>query len=742
MPVHAKRFQARRAQLYDRLGRRLIAVGGIGIIAAVLGIFLFIGKETYPLFVPAEVATAGRFDLAGEDEVLAVGLDPYREVGYAIRAGGVDFFSLADGQPFGRHGNDVLGSSRVVSAYVAPQDGRLVMGLDDGRVLSGEVTFELSYPEGERAIHPALHLDRATQLVSPDERLVALAYRHDDDRRSAITAITSAARLLVVVREQQRGLLGLGRLVEKVWDLTADLPHHPTATVVGGEAQRVLAGTAQGEVVEWRLFGVSGRPELARAFSAAPRGTSVTALEFLLGDISLVVGDGRGGVSTWFKVRETPDAVPTYRLIHHLRSHGAAVVGIAPSNRDKQFVTGDRAGEVALHHATSEQTIWVNQLTEGAVRHLAFAPKADGLLALSAAGEVVDVGLRNPHPETTLGTLFGKVWYEGHDAPDHVWQSTGGTDEFEPKLSLVPLIFGTAKGTLYAMFFALPFAVLAAIYTAEFASPAVRNAVKPIVELMASLPSVILGFLAGLWLAPLLERHVIGVAAMFPLVPFVVVLGAWLWQSLPLKVRGVLPRHAELGAIVAATLGGFIAALYLGPFVEGMLFDGSLRTWLADSPHWRYDQRNCLVIGFAMGFAVIPLIFTICEDALSSVPQSLRAGSLALGANRWQTAVRVVLPMAAPGVFSAAMIGFGRAVGETMIVLMATGNTPIMDWSIFTGMRTISANIAVELPEAPHEGTLYRVLFLSGLLLFLVTFAVNTVAEGVRQRLRRKYSRL
>jgi phosphate transport system permease protein len=143
-----------------------------------------------------------------------------------------------------------------------------------------------------------------------------------------------------------------------------------------------------------------------------------------------------------------------------------------------------------------------------------------------------------------------------------------------------------------------------------------------------------------------------------------------------------------------------------------------------------------------MGFAVIPIIFTIADDALSSVPSSLTAGSLALGASRWQTALRVVLPTASPGIFSAVMIGFGRAVGETMIVLMATGNTPVLDWSMFNGMRTLSANIAVEIPEAPHGGTLYRVLFLAAGLLFMMTFAVNTVAELVRQRLRERYRAL
>jgi phosphate transport system permease protein len=155
-----------------------------------------------------------------------------------------------------------------------------------------------------------------------------------------------------------------------------------------------------------------------------------------------------------------------------------------------------------------------------------------------------------------------------------------------------------------------------------------------------------------------------------------------------------------------------------------------------------YDQRNSLVVGIAMGFAVIPIVYTIAEDALSAIPQSLRSASLACGASRWQTAIRVVAPAAVPGIFSAVMIGLGRAVGETMIVLMATGGTPIIDGSIFNGFRTLSANIATELPEAPQGGTLYRVLFLAGLLLFALTFVLNTVAELVRIRFRRKFRAL
>jgi phosphate transport system permease protein len=154
-----------------------------------------------------------------------------------------------------------------------------------------------------------------------------------------------------------------------------------------------------------------------------------------------------------------------------------------------------------------------------------------------------------------------------------------------------------------------------------------------------------------------------------------------------------------------------------------------------------FDPQNCIIIAFGLGMTVIPIIFSISEDALSNVPYSMTAASMAVGASRWQTLWRVILPSASPGIFAAMMIGFGRAVGETMIVLMATGNTPIMSCSPFNGMRTLSANIAVEIPEAPVGGTLYRVLFLCAVLLFLLTFTVNTSAEVVRQRLRKRFGR-
>jgi phosphate transport system permease protein len=235
------------------------------------------------------------------------------------------------------------------------------------------------------------------------------------------------------------------------------------------------------------------------------------------------------------------------------------------------------------------------------------------------------------------------------------------------------------------------------------------------------------------------EREVVPVLLMAVLLPLFGTAGILLWDRLPRALRRGLKPGMEIALIVPLLLVGAWLALGIGPAVESGVFGGDFRIWLTNTLNLVYDQRNCLVVGLAMGFAVIPIIFTIAEDSFSSVPEHLTAASLALGASRWQTATRVVLPTASPGIFSAIMIGFGRAVGETMIVLMATGNTPVLDWSVFNGMRTLSANIAVEIPEAPYGGTLYRTLFLAALVLFIMTFIVNTIAEVIRQRLRERY---
>ena len=199
-------------------------------------------------------------------------------------------------------------------------------------------------------------------------------------------------------------------------------------------------------------------------------------------------------------------------------------------------------------------------------------------------------------------------------------------------------------------------------------------------------------------------------------------------------------NRPEFGIVFFSVAISIVFSILLSRYFEKAIFDGSITKILLEKFSIVYDQRNSLVVSIAMGYAIIPLIFTLAEDSISAIPRHLREGSLALGATLWQTAIKVVLPAASPGIFSAILLGFGRAIGETMIVLMATGNTPIIDLSPFNGFRALSANIAVELPEATVGGALYRIIFLSSFILLVFSFLINTLTEIIRVKLRKKYS--
>ena len=372
----------------------------------------------------------------------------------------------------------------------------------------------------------------------------------------------------------------------------------------------------------------------------------------------------------------------------------------------------------------------------------AISPRANVVLIQSDDGKLSFWKVDNEHPEVSLRSLWQEVWYESYPKPDYIWQSSSANSDFEPKYSLTPLVFGTLKAAFYAMLVAMPLALMGAIYTAYFMTSRMRQYVKPTIELMGALPTVILGFLAGLWLAPIIEEYLAGLFALFMLVPVTVMLFAFVWQYLPKAILQKIPEGWEAAILIPVILLSSWFAISVSVPFEAMVFHGTLRDWFKTEMGIGYDQRNALVVGIAMGFAVIPSIFSIAEDAIFSVPKHLTVGSLALGATPWQTMIKVVLLTASPGIFSAVMIGLGRAVGETMIVLMATGNTPVMDLSVFQGLRTLAANIAVEMPESEVDSTHYRVLFLAALVLFMFTFVFNTLAEIVRQRLREKYSSL
>ena len=247
--------------------------------------------------------------------------------------------------------------------------------------------------------------------------------------------------------------------------------------------------------------------------------------------------------------------------------------------------------------------------------------------------------------------------WTGYQKPVYIWQPVSTIEKY----NIIPLVVGSIKATLVALLFAVPLSLAAALYVSQLSRPRIKEVIKPAIEMLSGIPSVVVGFFVLIVLATVLQK----------------------------------------------------------------LFG--------------YESRlNAFVAGICLGFAIIPVAFSIAEDSLTSVPRSYTQAALALGASRWQAAWQVVLPAAIPGVFAAIVLGFGRAMGETMIVLLASGNASIMSWNLFDSARTITATIAAEMGEVVSGGDHYRILFLIGALLFVVTFLSNLAGELVMDRLKKR----
>ncbi|MEM7008694.1 MAG: ABC transporter permease subunit [Thermodesulfobacteriota bacterium] len=749
----------RRRKLVDFIATSIVTTGGIAVILSILAILVFIGVETVPLFQSVKSDLASSFILRESPELssysventddktfpfLATGQEEYREIGFVVTKDGMlTFLDLTNGNTIKQFGLTELEGSTITSSFVSQNNKLYSFGTNDGFILPVQTNYKVDFVGDKRVITPDI-VQRDLFKVY-DDQLEIIAYEEaPEEDVSAAAAYTASGNLVFVALIVPDDDFGSGEPELISIDLTEKINGSTVTTIeLDRSIENLFVGTDNGKIFHWD---VSDRqsPEFLRAIDATSGSkVAITALAFLLGDRSLLVGDEEGNVSVWFEVRDSSSpSGEVLTRIHQLDPLELPITNITASARDRGFLASDSGGNINLYHSTSGQMLQELKTDGSSVQRLSFAPKSNGVLAIDDQGKMYNWDVDNPHPETNFKTLFGKVWYEGYQKPEYVWQSTGGTDEFEPKLSLTPLAFGTLKGAIYALFFAIPISIFSAICVSQFMHPSLRNTIKPVIEIMAALPTVILGFLAGLWLAPIIEKVIPAVFTIPIVLTVFTILTVMIWQYVPRGIKGRFKIGSELFLLIPIIILGVLVAFWLNGPIENVLLGGNYKEWLYTVLGLQYDQRNSLIVGFAMGFAVIPIIFTISEDALSSVPKHLQAGSLALGANRWQTAIRVILPTASPGIFSAVMIGLGRAIGETMIVLMATGNTPIMDWSIFNGFRALSANIAVEIPEAPHGGTLYRVLFLAALLLFFFTFLVNTAAELVRQRLRKKYGQL
>jgi len=845
------RFSVRSA---DLVARKLISVGGVGTIVTVCTVCVFLVYVALPLFESPDVNAGPQVSTPAGQRAQAVLSDEYRTTGLSVLPDGkLDVFRLDTGEVLSRR--DLAQGKDLTGWSVSVDQDKLILGYADGAVSLGRIEFtadlmpDADVPSGARGISrreiaagpggglitasPSGHrihrlkveLDKPV-VVSSQSAIVKVdrTVRSND---VIFAAMDKTGRVFVKsARKFENLMTGEVTIELSGGEFTVKSPDglgRPDHLMLSGGGDCVYIVWNNGRVVRYDTRDLDN-PREAETLDLLPEpDRSITSLKWLLGCSTLLVGDSAGEVGCWFRIRDSQSEGNSdqWRLVraHRLAGRGSAVTSIASSLRTRLALIGYADGDLRLFHVTSGRKL--ADVSAGANHRIAaaaIAPKEDAIYALSG-GKLRTWEIDVKHPEAGVAALFAPVWYEGAAEAAHVWQSSGGDDAFEPKLGLVPLIFGTLKATLYSLMFGLPIAMLAAIYSSEFLDPKIHARVKPTIELMASLPSVVLGFLAALVIAPMVEDAIPSVLTAIFCIPFALLLGARFWQLLPARTAILLSRW-RLPCVGASIVLGAWLAMRLGPTAESFLFAGDIKMWLdgqigsgsggwllftlpltaisvgaanalwispvvrgrlghlgrtgtalvdllrfllstlaaislAGAVSWAlntyawdprggasflgtYVQRNALIVGFIMGFAIIPIIYTIAEDALSTVPEHLRAGSLGAGATPWQTAIRIIVPTAMSGLFSAVMIGLGRAVGETMIVLMAGGNTAVMEWNIFNGIRTLAANIAVELPEAPKDGTHYRTLFLAALVLFAMTFVINTIAEIVRLRFRKR----
>lgn len=726
----------------DRFARWAVTTGGMAVLGAITLIFFYLAYVVLPMFQGASLESRKPVQAEWLKEAAApllLTVEEQNQMAMRLDQNGlVQFFGAKNMEPLTSVQLPIPADARIVSmAQDQPGSNRVGLGLSNGQVIVFEHVYKLSYPNDVQTITPKIEYPFGEAPIELDAQGRALDHigLSLNSGTLLLTGSTGTELHVLSLGREENMMTGevtlseerisLPQLSEPIKELIID-PRHMWLYVINGRA------TA--DVFDLRGKSLNGRYKLLEDGKL-----EVSKATSLLGGISLMIGDSGGGITQWFMVRQD-DGKASLTSIRSFQLAGSPIVQILPEERRKGFVALDDKGNLGLFHSTAHRTLLVESVADGQAL-AAFSPRANRVL-VEREGQLQRFIIDNPHPEISWSSLWGKVWYENYDEPDHVWQSTSANTDNEPKLSLAPLAFGTLKAAFYAMLLAAPLAIAAAIYTAYFMAPAMRRKIKPVIELMEALPTVILGFFAGLFLAPFVEGHLPGIFSLLLFTPIGILLAGYLWSRLPESIRLSVPDGWEAALLIPVILLVGYVSLAMSGHVENWLFDGNMRQWLTNDLGIPFDQRNALVVGLAMGFAVIPNIYSIAEDAVFSVPKSLTFGSLALGATPWQTLTRVVILTASPGIFSAVMIGMGRAVGETMIVLMATGNTAIMDMNIFEGLRTLAANVAVEMPESEVGGTHYRVLFLSALVLLAFTFVMNTLAELVRQRLRVKYASL
>ncbi len=759
---------AARRRLWDRAARAVVSIGGLGIIASLLLIFFYLVYEVLPLFQGVGFGAEEPIPRVVSGQPAWLEVDSAAGVVLRIdAAGAVSFLDLDTGALLARESLPRGAGARLTAvAGDAAGSGLFAAGFDDGGVLVAGWSAPVgmgSTIDGSRPTPPSLRypLGQSVYPVLEAEPVRALALRGPATPSGGveIAAAGPGGAVALLTVPAAGAAPGLASPVPPL-DMAGprrelNLGTPPVERILLPQDPRWMLLISADDALSLVSLedGQDGQPSQAAGIVDTAALTSpparLTHARLLAGGASLLAADDAGSVGQWFIVGEAGG--PRLRRVREFDLFDSAVGALKVERDRRVFAAVGGAGEIALVDVTAGKVhmrrgsgIAAPLATSLSIpvansSAAALSPAGDLLLLEEESGRLASWRIDHPFAEFSLAALWRPTWYENYPEPALVWQSSAADDTFEPKYSLAPLTFGTLKAAFYAMLFAAPLAVCAAVFTGYFMPPGARRQIKPLIELMEALPTVVIGFLAGLWLAPLVDTNLAALALGALLLPLAVLLASLGLARLPERFDLELAEGWQLPALaLVLPLAGWLA-WWLAPGLENALFDGGLRDWLTRRWGLDYVSRNALIVGAAMGFAVIPAIYSLADDAIFTVPRHLSYGALAMGANRWQTLTWLIMPAAAPGILSALLIGFGRAIGETMIVLMATGNTPVMDMNLFEGMRSLAAGLAIEIPESEVGSTHYRILFLAALVLLLFTFAINSAAELLRQRLRKKY---
>ena len=823
----------------------------------------------------ANFKTAPEGDLP--NAILAIGLDEYAEIVWSLQADhSILIRSVSSNSILGKYAPENWDSQqRITSVSVEPSNTSMVVGYSDGSIRPVTIPFQTAFLSqsqldqslAERIMLGPVMLDSAVyrktseglvRRVQVDEvvfhdmlpvfenPIEHLDWKVSNDTSGfsdssvSVWGASSGTQIaLGTIKRQAVGFSGDTKQVVEVWksaprDAGSQKTDVPAAGVrgvmVSSTGESIQSIDATGRLTRWKLNSNSSDSSNATVSNSLLMEQSFLTMSGtlseptqsvpLLGRTTWMVGSADGSVEA--VAFTSTDQGQEHFSIHRMQSEETPIASMVASPSQRLVAALHTSGNLRLQHVTTERELANSQFFDpnsfdspkDVDWRLCFSPNGD-VLGGFRANEIKLMKLDIAYPESSFAAFFSPIWYEGYSRPQHIWQSSTGSIEGETKFGLWPLIFGTLKATFYSMLIAAPIAISAAIYGSEFMSSRWRLRFKPVIELMASVPSVVLGFIGAMVFAPILRDSLawILLAALLTIVLFL--FAAHLWNLIPTK-QSIPLRRFRLPLMFLVAPAAIGIAWLLSDTIEQWLFGGSILTWLSSNgmtpwPGWfllsilpmgllvlwfhttrvspwissrpggiwytalgelilflgncvatlllcgviatvlsslgwdargtllgPYQERNALLVGGILGFAIIPLIYTLADDALQSVPQHLRSASLGCGATVWQTTVRVVVPTAMSGLFSALMIGFGRAIGETMVVLMAAGNTPLVEINPFNGYRTLSATLATELPEAARGSIHYHTLFLAALLLFSFTLVANTLAEWVRLRFRKR----